>query len=129
MSSNEFFNVRKRGVGRSPGKIWEWFEKEEQVYSGYYSATCTFCDFHWAKARPLYLKKHLAYDCIKVDSDTKIEVLMLLANNKTDSDNDITSTDRSRQALHTHTNEMNEKFPTSLDKENQINKALIKLFV
>ena len=54
---------------------------------------------------------------------------MLLTNDKTDSDDDITSTNKSRQALRTHTNEMNEKFPTSLDKENQINKALTKLFV
>ncbi|RIA88635.1 hypothetical protein C1645_826044 [Glomus cerebriforme] len=129
MSSNEFVNVRKRGVGCPPGKIWEWFEKEEQIYSRYYSATCNFCNFHWAKARPLYLKKHLAYDCIKVDSDTKVEVLMLLTNDKTNSDDDITSTNKSRQELCTHTNKMNEKFPTSLDKEDQINKALTKLFV
>jgi len=31
--------------GRPAGKVWDWFEKGEQVANGYYQATCTFCEF------------------------------------------------------------------------------------
>ncbi|PKY52527.1 hypothetical protein RhiirA4_470207 [Rhizophagus irregularis] len=34
------------------------------------------------------LKKHLAFECIKVDSDTKISALMMLTNNCENSEDD-----------------------------------------
>ena len=131
MSSSE----RIRRKGRPANKIWEWFDKGEQVTSGYYSATCTFCEYHWPKAKPAKLKQHLAYDCKKVDADTKIKVLVLLLGNKADSDEDedvILTLTTKRQTSQNDINNINEddlKFLTSLDKEKQINKALVKLFV
>lgn len=38
----------KRVGGRPISKIWEWIIKEDPVPNskGYYSATCSFCEFH-----------------------------------------------------------------------------------
>src|SRR5688572_17106572 len=86
----------------------------------------------WATAKPLKLKKHLTYDCKKVDSDTKIKVLILLLGDREDSDEEIgsTSTTKTKKIQVSRTDdEINENFSTSLDKEIQINKALVKLFV
>lgn len=139
MSSNDHsavpINTRKKRAGRPAGKIWEWFEKGEQISKGYYSATCTFCETYWNTAVPSKLKKHLAYDCEKVDSDTKIKVLVLLINDQADSDDDnstkSTSTTKinKRQITQTDVDDENEYFPTSSSKEDQINKALVKLFI
>ncbi|CAB4484043.1 unnamed protein product [Rhizophagus irregularis] len=130
MSSNEgSTDTRKKG-GRPAGKIWEYFEKGAQVSRGYYAATCSFCEYYWATAKPLRLKKHIAYNCQKVDSDTKIKVLMLLLIDQEDSDENINSTSMTRRKTsQTDVDEDNENFPTSLDKEIQISKALVKLFV
>jgi hypothetical protein len=127
MSSNEFIiDTRKRG--RPAGKIWEWFEKGDQVSKGYYSATCSFCDQNWTNAKPSKLKKHLANDCTKIDSDTKIKVLTLLLNDKADSDEeDIGGSTSTIITKKKQTDD--EKFPTSVDREIKINKALVKLFV
>jgi len=128
--------------GRPAGKVWDWFEKEEQVASGYYQATCTFCEFFWANARPLKLKQHLAYDCKKVDSDTKIKVLTLLLSDRADSDEEIEETEeieeinkkhrKRKQISQTKIDDLegnDKRFLTSLDKEKQINQVLVKLFV
>ncbi|CAG8742154.1 18608_t:CDS:2 [Rhizophagus irregularis] len=130
MSSNEgSTDTRKKG-GRPAGKIWEYFEKGAQVSRGYYAATCSFCGYYWATAKPLRLKKHIAYNCQKVDSDTKIKVLTLLLIDQEDSDENINSTSMTRRKTsQTDVDEDNENFPTSLDKEIQISKALVKLFV
>ena len=45
---------------------------------GYYAATCSFCEYNWTTAKVAKLKKHLAYECNKVNSDTKISALMML---------------------------------------------------
>ncbi|CAB4468558.1 unnamed protein product [Rhizophagus irregularis] len=130
MSSNEgSTDTRKKG-GHPAGKIWEYFEKGAQVSRGYYAAICSFCGYYWATAKPLRLKKHIAYNCQKVDSDTKIKVLTLLLIDQEDSDENINSTSMTRRKTsQTDVDENNENFPTSLDKEIQISKALVKLFV
>jgi|SRR3989337_1596718 len=124
-------NKKKNPGGRQPGKVWKWMIKGEQVSKGYYAATCTFCEFHWDTAKPIYLKKHLAYECNKVDTDTKIEVLILLASDKADSDDNSNSTSTTSTAKRSQANidEGYENVPTSLNKEDQINQALVKLFV
>lgn len=132
MSSNEEFTDFRKKIESPAGKIWEWFEKGAQVSRGYYSATCSFCEYNWATAKLLNLKKHLGYDCKKVDPDVRIKVLMLLLNDKEDSDEEIesTSTTRHKKKQASQSDDENyEKFPTSLDKEIQINKALVKLFI
>ena len=88
MSSSD---VRKKVGGRPVSKIWEWFIKGDQVSNskGYYSATCSFCEYQWNTAKPAKLKKHLVYECKKVDSETRISALMMLANDcAVDSDDD-----------------------------------------
>src|ERR1700722_5014955 len=129
--------------GHPAGKVWDWFEKGEQLASGYYQVTCTFCEFFWANnARPLKLKQHLAYDCKKVDSDTKIKVLTLLLSDRANSDEEIEETEETEEINKKHRKrkqisqtkiddleENDKRFLTSLDKEKQINKALVKLFV
>jgi hypothetical protein len=137
----------KNKGGRPLGKIWEWFIKGDQTSKGYYEATCSFCDYNWTTGKPAKLKRHLAYDCKKVDSDTRINVLMELANDNGDSNDEneddnydtasastsTTRTNKKRKAsrLHSQSNitEHYEKFPTSLSKEDQINKALFKMIV
>src|SRR5271170_5232707 len=80
----------KKVGGRPVSKIWEWIVKGDQVPNskGYYSATCSFCEYHWYTAKVSKLKKHLAYECTKVDPDTKISVLMMLTNKGEDSEDD-----------------------------------------
>src|SRR4051812_789132 len=135
MASTEEFTDTRKKVGRPAGEIWKWFEKGEQVSKGYYSATCSFCENYWANAKPLILKKHLAYNCKKVDANTKIKVLILLLNEKdcSDEDTNLTSTTKinKKQIVSTQINddEDYENFQTSLEKEKQINNALVKLFV
>src|SRR3954454_22742011 len=130
MSSNEEFTDFRKKMGRPAGKIWEWFEKGAQVSRGYYSATCSFCEYNWATAKPLNLKKHLGYDCKKVDPDVRIKVLLLLLNEKADSDEEIESTSTTkhkRKQASQSENENYENFPTSLNKEIQINKSFGKI--
>ncbi|GES95339.1 ribonuclease H-like domain-containing protein [Rhizophagus clarus] len=129
MSSNEgSTDIRKKG-GRPAGKIWNYFEKGAQVSRGYNSAICSFCGYNWATAKPSRLKKHIAYDCQKIDSDTKIKVLTLLLVEHEDSDEDLNSTSiTKRKTSQTDIDEDYENFPTSEDKEIAINKALVKLF-
>ena len=132
----------KKIGGRPVSKIWEWFIKGDQVPNskGYYSATCSFCEYHWVTAKVARLKKYLAYDCVNVDFDTKISVLMMLTDRSEDSDDDShdTSTSsttkynkkrKSNDRLQTRIDDHYENFPTSLGKEDQINKALAKMFV
>ncbi|GBC10310.1 hypothetical protein RclHR1_09510001 [Rhizophagus clarus] len=130
MSSNEgSTDIRKKG-GRPAGKIWNYFEKGAQVSRGYNSAICSFCGYNWATAKPSRLKKHIAYDCQKIDSDTKIKVLTLLLVEHEDSDEDLNSTSiTKRKTSQTDIDEDYENFPTSEDKEIAINKALVKLFI
>jgi len=86
------------------------------------------------------LKKHLAYDCKKIDSDTRISVLMILADNCEDSDDNSHNTAtipttksskkrKSNDSSQTYINDHYENYPTTLVKEDQINKALTKMFV
>src|SRR5437773_8555576 len=98
--------------GRPASKIWEYFEKGAQVSKGYYSATCSFCEDYWAFAKLSKLKRHIAYDCQKVDSDTKIKVLTILLNDQEDSDEDISSTlITKKKALQTDVDVNYETFP------------------
>ena len=112
------------------GLIW----KGEQVASEYYQATCTFCEFFWTNAKPLKLKQHLAYDCKKVDSDTKIKVLTLLLSDRANSDKEIEETEETEEINKKHRKRKqisqtkidnlegnNKRFLTSLDKDKQIN--------
>ncbi|CAB4487825.1 unnamed protein product [Rhizophagus irregularis] len=131
-------SLRKVG-GRPISKIWEWFVKGDLVPNskGYYLTTCLFCEYHWFTAKVAKLKKHLAYECTKVDSDTKISILMMLTNNCDDSEDDsydtsTTSTTKSKKRKsndrsQTHIDDHYENFPTPLGKEDQINKALAKI--
>jgi len=132
----------KKVSGRPISKIWEWFIKGDHVPNskGYYSATCSFCDYQWATAKVAKLKKHFAYDCEKIDSDTRISVLMMLADNCEDSDDDSHNTAttpttksskkrKSNDSSQTYINDHYENYPTTLVKEDQINKALTKMFV
>ncbi|GES76649.1 ribonuclease H-like domain-containing protein [Rhizophagus clarus] len=122
-------DIRKKG-GRPAGKIWNYFDKAAQVSREYYSATCSFCGYYWATAKPSKLKKHIAYDYQKVNFDTKIKVLTLLLVEQEDSDKDLNLTlITKRKISQTNINEDYENFPTLEDKEIAINKALIKLFV
>jgi Protein of unknown function (DUF 659) len=131
MSSNEgsthTASTRKVGRGRPVGKIWDYFDKGAQVSKGYYSATCFFCGYYWATAKPSRLKKHIAYDCEKVDSDTKVKILTLILSDQVDSDEDASSTSTTKKKASQI--DIEENFPTSPDKEIQINKALVKLFI
>lgn len=137
-------NSLKKVGGRPISKIWEWIIKGDPVPNskGYYSATCSFCEFHWTTAKVAKLKRHLAYDCSKIDSETKINVLMMLTINNEDSEDDgattsiTTSTTKSskkRKSSDTRSqtciDDHYENFPTPLVKEDQINKALAKMFV
>jgi len=125
--------------GRPTSKIWEWFIKGDHVPNskGYYEATCSFCEYSWTTAKVAKLKKHLAYECNKVDSDTKISILMMLTSQYEDSDDDTATTSTSKSnkkrktnnKSQTHIDDHYENFPTSLGKEDQINKALAKMFV
>src|ERR1044072_149735 len=121
MTSNSSKNVG----GRPSSKIWEWFVKGDYVPNskGYYSATCSFCEYHWSTAKVAKLKKHLAYECIKVDSNTKISALMMLTNNCEDSEDDshdtstisTTKSNKKRKVddrSQTHIDEHYENFPT-----------------
>ncbi|RIA90243.1 hypothetical protein C1645_823654 [Glomus cerebriforme] len=58
-------------------------------------------------ARVSNLKKHLTYDCNKVDSNTKISVLMMLMNNCEDSEDDSNTTSTTRSKLNRAINEEN----------------------
>jgi len=52
----------KNKGGRPISKIWDYFIKGDQSNNkGYYSATCSFCDFIWNVRKLSKLKKHLAY--------------------------------------------------------------------
>src|SRR5947207_15049848 len=118
MSSDEALLDTRKKLGRPAGKIWNWFEKDEQVSKGCYSATCTFCENHWAIAKPSKLKRHLGYECKNVDNDTRIKVLKLLLSEKADSDEDTNSTSvarisRRRVVPLTNDDEDYEKLPTS----------------
>ncbi|CAG8610373.1 5340_t:CDS:1, partial [Cetraspora pellucida] len=83
---------KKAKGGRSRDEVWMWFVKgnENETSKGYYFATCSFCDHYWVTAKLSKLKTHLAKECQKVDSDSRIKVLVLLKND--DSDNDTVST-------------------------------------
>src|SRR6266516_2229789 len=132
----------KKVGGRSISKIWEWFIKGDHVPNskGYHSATCSFCDYQWTTAKVAKLKKHLAYDCKKVDSDTRISVLMMLIDNCEDSDDDSHNTAttpttksskkrKSNDSSQTYINDHYKNYPIILVKENHINKALTKMLV
>ena len=131
----------KNKGGRPISKIWDYFIKGDQSNNkGYYSATCSFCDFIWNVGKPSKLKRHLAYQCKQVDSDTRINILMSLTKEAIDSDDDddtastsTTKTNKKRKASdsssQTNLDEHYDNFPTSLSKEDQINTALVKMFV
>ncbi|POG58643.1 hypothetical protein GLOIN_2v1820937 [Rhizophagus irregularis DAOM 181602=DAOM 197198] len=132
-------NSSKKIGGRPISKIWEWIIKGDPVPNskGYYSATCSFCEFHWTTAKVAKLKRHLAYDCNKIDSETKINVLMMLTSNE-DSEDDSTTTSTTKSSKKRKSSDTRsqtciddhyENFPTPLVKEDQINKALAKMFV
>ncbi|GBC15715.1 hypothetical protein GLOIN_2v1775842 [Rhizophagus irregularis DAOM 181602=DAOM 197198] len=81
-----------------PKILNEWIIKGDPVPNskGYYSATCSFCEFYWITAKVAKLKRHLAYDCNKIDSETKINVLMMLTSNEnSENGSTITSTTKS----------------------------------
>ncbi|CAG8473361.1 4581_t:CDS:2 [Ambispora leptoticha] len=128
-------SVKKNLGGRPPSEVWKWFLKgDESSKKGYYAATCSFCDQHWNIAKPSKLKTHLAYECQKVESDTRIKVLVSLTNDCVDSDNDMASTSTAASKKRKLENSVNidseyENIPTSLDKEDQINKILLKMVV
>ncbi|CAB4432255.1 unnamed protein product [Rhizophagus irregularis] len=133
-------NSSKKIGGRPISKIWEWIIKGDPVSNskGYYSATCSFCEFHWTTAKVAKLKRHLAYDCNKIDSETKINVLMMLTSNNKDSEDDSTTTSTTKSSKKRKSSDTRsqtciddhyENFPTPLVKEDQINKALAKMFV
>ncbi|PKK75132.1 hypothetical protein RhiirC2_773988 [Rhizophagus irregularis] len=132
-------NSSKKIGGQPISKIWEWIIKGDPVPNskGYYSATCSFCEFHWTTAKVAKLKRHLAYDCNKIDSETKINVLMMLTSNE-DSEDDSTTTSTTKSSKKRKSSDTRsqtciddhyENFPTPLVKEDQINKALAKMFV
>ncbi|CAB5367333.1 unnamed protein product [Rhizophagus irregularis] len=120
-------NSSKKIGGQPISKIWEWIIKGDPVPNskGYYSATCSFCEFHWTTAKVAKLKRHLAYDCNKIDSETKINVLMMLTSNEdSEDDNTTTSTTKSskkRKSSDTRSqtciDDHYENFPTLLVKE------------
>ncbi|CAG8464560.1 1373_t:CDS:2 [Cetraspora pellucida] len=121
-------SVKKNVGGRPPS------EGDETSKKGYYSTTCSFCDQYWALAKPSKLKTHLAYECQKVDSDTRIKVLISLTNDCVDSDNDTASTSTTASKKQKLKNDINidseyENIPILLDKEDQINKILLKMVV
>ncbi|CAB4432262.1 unnamed protein product [Rhizophagus irregularis] len=131
-------NSSKKIGGRPISKIWEWIIKGDPVPNSkrYYSATCSFCEFHWTTAKVAKLKRHLAYDCNKIDSETKINVLMMLTSNE-DSEDDSTTTSTTKSSKKQKSSDTRsqtciddhyENFPTPLVKEDQINKALAKMF-
>ncbi|CAG8481778.1 10490_t:CDS:2, partial [Scutellospora calospora] len=78
-----------------------------------------------ATAKPCNLKKHLAYECKNVDSETRIKVLHLLSHDFVDSDNDTALTSTTKTSKRQKLNEY-ENILTSLSKEDQINKILLK---
>lgn len=101
--------------GRCPtSKIWEWFIKGDQVpnFKRYYAATCFFCKYNWIIAKVAKLKKHFAYECNKVDSNTKISILMMLTNQCKDLDDNTTSTLISNQSKK---QKINDKSQTHID--------------
>ena len=97
---------------------------------GYYSATCSFYEYNWTTAKVAKLKKHLAYECNKVDSDTKISALMMLTSQCEDSDDDtsiatslISKSNKKRKTSdksQTHIDDHYENFSTLLGKESKI---------
>ncbi|GBB92796.1 hypothetical protein RclHR1_20590003 [Rhizophagus clarus] len=133
-------NSSKKIGGQIISKIWEWIIKGDPVPNskGYYSVTCSFCEFHWTTAKVAKLKRHLAYNCNKIDSETKINVLMMLTSNNEDLEDDSTTTSTTKSSKKQKSSDTRsqtciddhyENFPTSLVKEDQINKALAKMFV
>ncbi|CAG8586290.1 8268_t:CDS:2, partial [Scutellospora calospora] len=74
---------------------------------------------------------HLAYECKNVDSETRIKVLHLLSNDFVDSDNNTASTSTTKTSKRQKLNidHEYENIPTSLSKEDQINKILLKIVV
>ncbi|CAG8621085.1 3309_t:CDS:2 [Cetraspora pellucida] len=107
-SLKKFLAKKKAKGGCSHDEFWIWFVKgnKNETSKGYYFAMCSFCDHYWVNAKLSKLKTHLAYKCQKVDSDTRIKVLVLLTNDE--SDNDMASTSTAT---------------------NQINKILLKMIV
>ncbi|CAG8786901.1 3795_t:CDS:2, partial [Cetraspora pellucida] len=111
-----------------------WFvkENENKTSKGYYFTMCSFCNHYWVTAKPSKLKTHLAYECQKVDSDTRIKVLVLLTNDESDNDTASTSTATSKKRKLEYSINIDSEYenvPTLLNKEAQINKILLKMIV
>ncbi|CAG8623242.1 2638_t:CDS:2 [Cetraspora pellucida] len=112
MASNKRTLVKKKKGGCLPGEVWNWFVKGNEVSAkGYYSATCSFCDHQWTTAKPSKLRTHLAYEYNDTASAS------ITANKKQKLENSVNIDSKF------------ENVPTSLNKEEQINRILLKMFL
>ncbi|CAG8584845.1 3210_t:CDS:2 [Cetraspora pellucida] len=115
MALNKRTLVKKKKGGHPPSEVWNWFVKGDE-----------------ATAKPSKLRMYLAYECKKVNSDIRIKMLVSLTNDCDDSDNDTASTSTTASKKQKLENSVDSEFknvPTSLNKEEQINKILLKMFV
>ncbi|CAG8819323.1 2020_t:CDS:1, partial [Cetraspora pellucida] len=80
-----------------------------------------------SSGRPKDLKKHLAYECQNIDSETRIEILTLLTHGLDSDDEMSIAKSKKKRRLPSNIDKPCENISTSLDKADQINKALVKL--
>ncbi|CAG8480423.1 3772_t:CDS:1 [Cetraspora pellucida] len=128
MSSNkDSLNTSKKVCGHLPNEIWDKFTKGDEIYKGYYAVTCNYYSETWSSGRSKDLKKHLTYECQNIDSETMIETLTLLTYGLDSDDEMSIIKSKKKQRLPSNIDKPCKNISTSLDKADQINKALVKL--
>ena len=111
-------------AGRPHSEVWEHFSKTQVKNSkGHYSAKCNYCTKSYNRGEPQKLLAHLANHCMGCDSQTRKKCLEEL--NKT-KENLQKNSNISRQ---TNISSFYESTTLTRERENSINRSLIKAFV
>lgn len=77
--------------GRRFTEVWKGhITKGAQTTRGHYSATCSYCAFHWREGKPQVLREHLANHCKRCPQNVSIEFAKIvgkeIAGNEEESD-------------------------------------------
>ena len=117
--------TRSTQAGRPYSEVWNHFSKIQVKNSkGHYSAKCNYCTKSYNRGEPQKLLAHLANHCISCDSQTRKKCLEEL-NNKTKA-NLQKNPNISGQ---TNISSFYESTVLTKERENSINRSLIKAFV
>ncbi|CAG8822150.1 9175_t:CDS:2, partial [Cetraspora pellucida] len=106
-------SVQKKSAGRPLAGVWNFFNKGASV-KGHCLEQCKECEAFWARAKPVDLEKHLALDCPSQNKDIIDFYTQIISN---------------RQGDQASLSEFLESTKLTLQRENNINSALIKVFV